>query len=327
MADGYFSGPFAPMCEKYVAQKRATGLIYETQAKQLRQFDNFCKDFNVENFCITEEIAKEWYKRRNNEMDSSRRGRIQVVHNFAEYLNCKGYSSFLFSDIPSRGYQHVPYIFDREQIKQLFSYWADKESNSFSTAPDVCPSLFRVLYGCGLRISEALKLQKQDVDLDEGTIWIKHAKNENERVLPISQSLCDHLGSYMDKMHSGTTAEMPLFYTKQRTAYHRSTIGRIFRNSLWDIGIVYRGKDCGPRLHDLRHTFACHNIQDWAEQGIPIESKLPILSKYLGHRSVIATMWYLRLTGDVYPHIRQICDAQADRFYNGIYNPEVSPDE
>ena len=111
---------------------------------------------------------------------------------------------------------------------------------------------------------------------------------------------------------------MPLFYTKAGTAYTRAAINRVFRTALWDIGVVYRGKGYGPRLHDVRHTFACHNIQEWAESGIPIHSRLPVLSRYLGHRSVLATMWYLRLTADVYPHIRGICQESSDRLYSGI---------
>jgi hypothetical protein len=62
----------------------------------------------------------------------------------------------------------------------------------------------------------------------------------------------------------------------------------------------------------------CHNIQQWAEQGIPIHSKLPILSKYVGHTSVSATQWYLRLTSEVFPHIREICERELGGMYYGI---------
>jgi integrase len=68
----------------------------------------------------------------------------------------------------------------------------------------------------------------------------------------------------------------------------------------------------------MRHTFICHNIQRWAEAGIPIHSKLIILSKYVGHASTNSTQWYLRLTAEVYPHIREICERELSGFYANI---------
>lgn len=81
--------------------------------------------------------------------------------------------------------------------------------------------------------------------------------------------------------------------------------------------IPYLGRNKGPRLHDLRHTFACHNVQKWAENGEPIHSNLVVLSRYLGHINVSATQWYLHLSAQVYPHIRSICEKEL----GGIYTP------
>ena len=318
MGTPYFTGPFAPMLEKYVSQKRAAGLVYSTQAKRLRQFDNFCKGFEIHDFSISEDVAQAWYRPYPNEKDSSRRDRIQAVHGFAEFLCTQGFRSCLFPEIPRRGERYEPYIFSREQMEALFGYFDRMEPGNFSTGYFVYPVLFRVLYGCGTRISETLMLKKQDVGTKESTLHIRHGKNDNERILPVSGSLSQCLKRYMETAHADTPPEMPLFYTKAGTSYTRAAVNRVFRTALWDTGVVYRGKGYGPRLHDVRHTFACHNIQEWAESGIPIHSRLPVLSRYLGHRSVLATMWYLRLTADVYPHIREICQESSGRLYSGI---------
>mgnify|MGYP000844609605 CR=1 FL=1 len=325
MSSSYFSGPFAPMCEMFVAQKRATGKIYETQAKELRQFDNFCKDYNVIDFTVTEEIALAWYARRLNEKDSSRRDRLQVTQKFSEFLCKQGYPSYLFPVLPKRSEYHPPYIFNKTEIQKLFERLDALEPTNFSTGHLVYPLLFRTLYGCGLRISEALTLRKEDVDIENGVLPIWHGKNDKERLVPISSSLREQFRDYWDKAHSETSDDIPFFYTKARSEYARSGISQNFKNFLWDVGITYRGKDLGPRVHDLRHTFVCHNIQAWAENGIPISSKLPILSKYLGHKSTMATQWYLRLTAETYPHIREICERELSGFYHGIPNfkPEV----
>lgn len=325
MSSSYFSGPFAPMCEMFVAQKRATGKIYEIQAKELRQFDNFCKDYNVIDFTVTEEIALAWYARRLNEKDSSRRDRLQVTQKFSEFLCKQGYPSYLFPVLPKRSEYHPPYIFNKTEIQKLFERLDALEPTNFSTGHLVYPLLFRTLYGCGLRISEALTLRKEDVDIENGVLHIWHGKNDKERLVPISSSLREQFRDYWDKAHSETSDDIPFFYTKARSEYARSGISQNFKNFLWDVGITYRGKDLGPRVHDLRHTFVCHNIQAWAENGIPISSKLPILSKYLGHKSTMATQWYLRLTAETYPHIREICERELSGFYHGIPNfkPEV----
>ena len=176
MGTPYFTGPFAPMLEKYVSQKRAAGLVYSTQAKRLRQFDNFCKGFEIHGFSITEDVAQAWYRPYPNEKDSSRRDRIQAVHGFAEFLCTQGFRSCLFPEIPRRGERYEPYIFTREQVETLFGYFDRMEPGNFSTGYFVYPVLFRVLYGCGTRISETLMLKKQDVDTKEGTLHIQHGK-------------------------------------------------------------------------------------------------------------------------------------------------------
>ncbi|NLB80367.1 MAG: tyrosine-type recombinase/integrase [Clostridiaceae bacterium] len=327
MTSPYFTGPFAPMCEMFVAQKRATGKIYDTQAKRLRQFDNLCKDYDVQNYEITKDIAQAWYVRRLNEKDSSRRDRVQVIQHFSEFLCKQGYSSYLFPVLPKRSEHHSPYIFNKSEIKKLFDRLDTLESTNFTTGYFVYPLLFRTLYGCGLRISEALSLRKKDVDIEQGVLHIWHGKNDKERLVPISSSLKECFRDYWDKAHSETSDDTPFFYTKTHSEYARSGISQNFKNYLWDIGITYRGKDLGPRVHDLRHTFVCHNIQALAEQGIPINSKLPILSKYLGHKSTMATQWYLRLTAETYPHIREICERELSGLYHGIPNFKLEVDD
>ena len=107
-------------------------------------------------------------------------------------------------------------------------------------------------------------------------------------------------------------------FRNKEKRYTKSAIEKAFRGFLWDVGIPYRGTSLGPRVHDVRHTFVCHNIQGWAEAGIPISNRLPVLSKYLGHTSISATQWYLRLAAEAYPHIRQVCEAELGGMYADI---------
>lgn len=316
-----FTGPFAPMCEAYVAQKRALGFKYEAQAFLLRMFDDFCKDYEVRNYMITKEIATAWCKKRLNEKDSTRHNRVGEMQRFAVFLCKQGHPSYLLSDVPKTGTRHIPYIFTQKEIAALFDRLDHLEPTPRSPYRHIVyPLLFRVLYGCGLRISEALQLRKCDVDTDNGVLHILCGKNDIERIVPMSFSLTRCCKRYIQDIHLNTPDDMPFFYTKDKKVYSKFSIGQTFREFLWDIGIPYRGVNFEPRLHDLRHTFACHSIQKWAESDVPISVMLPVLSKYLGHTSISATQWYLRLTAEVYPHIRKICETELGWIYADILN-------
>lgn len=319
MRQPYFDGPFAPLCELYVAQKRAAGLQYEQQAKLLRMFDNFCKGHNIQNYTITEEIAMAWCKLRPNEKEVSRHSRVSEMQRFSVFLTKQGYPSYLMAALPKKGELHTPYIFSKEEIQRIFQRLDTLERTNVAPIRHlVFPLLIRMLYGCGLRISEALALMKGDVDTPKGIIHIRRSKNDRERIVPMSVSLTDACRHYALEVHAGSADDMPFFYTKARAGYSQSAITKQFRGFLWDVGIPYRGKDFGPRVHDLRHTFICHNVQQWTEQGTPIQHMLPILSKYVGHTSISATQWYLRLTSEIYPHLCEICERELGGMYAGI---------
>ena len=315
MENTYFTGPFASMCELFVNQRRVAGASYESRAKVLRHFDNFCKDFNIEDYKITEELMIAYAVKRPNEADNTKLERLSTVRSFAQFLANQGYQSYILPELPKRCSKHIPYIFTKDEISRIFEYVDNIKPSKVSTAHLMFPFLFRILYGCGLRISEVMSLLKSDVDAETGVLHVRRGKNDCERLVPMSDSLSEKCRHFLAQNHTETPDGIPLFYTKTYEVYANGTISSRFKTLLWDIGIPYRGRGEGPRLHDIRHTFLCHNIQRWAEAGIPINSKLPVLSKYVGHASVSATQWYLRLTAEVYPHIREICERELSGIY------------
>jgi len=318
MGGKHFDGPFAPMCELFVSQKRAAGLKYDQQAMLLRRFDDFCKNYMIQNYAISEEIAVAWAKLRPNEREVYRHSRVSEMQRFSVFLAKQGYPSYLLPALPKKGERHTPYIFTQDEIRRIFLCLDTLTPTNRTTRHFVFPVLIRVLYGCGLRISEALALTKHDLDIEKGVLHIQHGKNDRERIVPMSDSLCEVCISYLQTAHVETSDHMPLFYNKDRVAYTKSGVTKAFRDILWDVGIPWCGKYLGPRVHDLRHTFVCHNIRKWAENGIAIQHMLPILSKYIGHTSISATQWYLRLTPEAYPHIRDVCERELGGMYANI---------
>ena len=174
----------------------------------------------------------------------------------------------------------------------------------------ILPSLFRMLYSTGIRINEALSLQEEDVNLENNYLVIKDSKNGKERLISISESLsavCKEYVRYRDRMPLQRTNTY--FFISLNGSKCKSGVAyEWFRKILSSAGISYKGDHQGPRIHDLRHTFAVHSLAAMAENGIDLYCALPYLSTYLGHQSIRATNGYVRLTAEMYPGLLKDVD-------------------
>ena len=179
----------------------------------------------------------------------------------------------------------------------------------------VLPLLFRLLYCCGLRVSEATHLKVSDVDIEEGSLNIRKAKFGKERRVPVSQEIIGRLRAYSARVRSVTAAQDSVFLpSPSGQELSRKTVYGNFRTFLWEAGISHGGPGKGPRVHDLRHTYAVHCLKRWVEEGKDLSAYLPLLTAYLGHTHFRETSYYLRLTADLYPTIT----AQVERAFGEI---------
>jgi len=153
---------------------------------------------------------------------------------------------------------------------------------------------------CGLRASEALNLKVKDVEFEKGYFTLYDTKNCQDRIIPLDDNLKERFIDYRAQMNFLTEEEY-FFQAPDGFRYHIATIDTTFRNVLFDAGIPYRGRGKGPRLHDLRHTFAVHSLQKLTQDGKPSQAALPILMTYIGHKSVDATSRYIHLSAESYP--------------------------
>ena len=174
------------------------------------------------------------------------------------------------------------------------------------------PVLFRLLYTCGLRVSEALHLKVADVDLDAGVLAIYGAKGDKERLVGISDSMLAYMKSYRSNPLVANAKNIYFFPAPDGGFYDTSTIYDIFRKCLFDAGIPHRGRGKGPRLHDLRHSFAVHILNKWSSEGKDIYTCLPILRTALGHDRITTTEKYLRLVPEAY---MEVTEPFNDRFH------------
>jgi integrase/recombinase XerD len=159
-----------------------------------------------------------------------------------------------------------------------------------------------VLYGAGLRVSEALNLTLPDVDTSAGTLRIRDSKNGQGRTVPVTGRLAATLDAYITAAHPAPETSDYVFYTAAAgRPVNQATVYTRFRGYLADAGIPHFTG--GPHPHSLRHGFAVANLRRWAAGGADLAVMLPYLACYMGHADLRGTQYYLRLTADAYPEV------------------------
>ena len=161
--------------------------------------------------------------------------------------------------------------------------------------------LFGLIAVTGTRLSEATGLQRDDVDLNEGVLSVWQAKFGKSRILPLHPTICAALRSYAERRdrHLGSRCGPHFFVAERGGGLVKKCIYRVFWRLSREIGLRRPGDNRGPRVHDLRHTFAMRTLLGWYREGADVEKKLPMLSTYLGHTCVRDTYWYLSACPDL----------------------------
>jgi integrase/recombinase XerD len=301
-----FYGPLSDVIRKYIAEKRGIGLQYNSESKRLANFDRFTSNFSCNKDTLSKEVVTAWISKRDNECFASQNLRMKLMRQFGFFMQRCGYEAYILPDLPKRknSSSFAPYIYSDEEIERIFAYvdcW--KATPQSPKGYIVYPVLFRVLYCCGLRISEIRLLKVCDVDLENGVLNIQGAKFERDRKVPMSSSVTALCRTYFKKMHQFSNDDDIYFPNAYGTHFGSTTIYYVFRKLLWKSGISHGGKGKGPRIHDFRHTFAVHCLRNWVQNGSDISSALPYLSAYLGHVGLKESQQYLKLTVDLYPEI------------------------
>jgi len=205
---------------------------------------------------------------------------------------------------------YIPYIFTHEQMLQIFRTCdtlivANKNMDCILFA---LPALYRLLYSTGIRIGEAISLKNEDFDCNRHYIIIKKTKNQQQRLVPLNSSMLQILLQYKEARESmpldNTTASNNSFFiSPSGRPLTKSSVYNWFRVILKKCGIPHIGKNHGPRVHDIRHTCAVHSLMNQVRSGADIYCVLPVLSVFLGHKTIKGTEKYVRLTQEMFPEI------------------------
>ncbi|SHJ33528.1 Site-specific recombinase XerD [Dethiosulfatibacter aminovorans DSM 17477] len=291
------------LIQSYIAEKQMCGFKFIAQERELKHFDEYYFQMGYNGIRLTKPMVNNYIYDSVFDRKSTYYAKERVLHCFGEFLCSHGYKSYIVP-IKSRSLKrttHTPYIFSKEELKRFFVAIDTYPYTSFTNRNRIDPVLFRLLYGSGLRISEALNIQCRDVDFASGTLTIRHAKNNKNRLVPVSKSLNDRFNALYQDVHKFSDGNTYFFISPQGGRLDISTAYCRFRDYLVKAGISHT--DSGPRMHDLRHTYAVHCFKRWVLSGQELTNILPYLAAYMGHSDFRATQYYLRLTADLYPDI------------------------
>jgi len=305
-----FRSSLAQSMNDLVAFKRMEGFDYTAQARILGLFDAFLCNQGYCQSTLNQQIVDTYIAQTANLGKNGRYNRLSTVRVFSRYLHQFDPTSYVMREIPVKcPTQPRWYLYSPEDIAVLLKYAKILEPAG-SLRPHSYYTLVGLLYATGLRIEEALALNIADLDMNQGLLFVRNGKFGKERYVPLHSTTIDAINRYIlrRKVTSSSDDESSLFLNSsgtQRLKY--AGVSKTFRQMIRHCKIG-RGAQKQPRLHDLRHTYACNCVLRWYEEGVDVNSKLPILATALGHVDINKTQVYLHASARLFQYA-------AQRFY------------
>ena len=297
---------YKQLIEDFLKFKRSCGYKYYTEETVLKSFYLYTQNNPQSKLGLSKKFLDNWAIPSIQESRKSLSNRVAVIKQFCIYLNQLGYKVYVIKAIKnSTNKSFIPYVFTHKQIYEIFKVidnWPSSNNNRYNSN-EVYPILFRFLYGCGLRISEALNLKIRNINTDTGVISIDSAKYDKKRVIVMHNSLKQMCNNYKVTHLLYKNPDSTFLQHKDGSIRNKHQVYNFFRQILYKANIAYLGRGKGPYLHNLRHTFACHSFYEMHKRGIDMQVGLSLLSVYLGHSSIKSTEKYLKLTVDIFPDI------------------------
>ena len=291
-----FHSGFSEKLSSFVVQKNNVGFPYTGSIQYLREFDRMCSKQFPDQCKLTKEICMRFAVRRDTEQNNSFNNRLMPIREFAKYLIRTGEDAYLISTEFVKHKPHrTPYIYSQKEILSIWDYYDSvKPYHNAPLRPFVMAAIIRLLYCCGLRPVESVRLRAQDVDLATGKLYIIESKGHKDRIVMMSDDLVLYLQEYDRHVQFYKPERAFFFPTTRNEMYSVCELERVFRSARQSCGIIGNSMTT-PRLYDIRHTFATHRLYQWMKEGKDLSAMIPYLSAYMGHTELSDTYYYIHL--------------------------------
>ncbi len=297
---------------QYVDYNQSIGMRFQVDAGILRAFHRQTGDVAL--VAVSADMVAAFLQPRH-QVTSTWRMKHRALRRFYQHWIARGLvtRSPVPTAVPRVIDTFVPHIYSDEELRRLLT---GIEANQAETRCTIAAPTFRafllLLYGAGLRVSEALGLRREEVDLRAGMILIRETKFYKSRHLPIGPHLTRALAAYVDAAPAARGTGAPAFFVNRRgDRMPHGTVG-------WNFAALRARAGVSGRLHDFRHSFAVHRLLAWYREGADVQRLVPHLSTYLGHARMSSTQRYLTMI----PELLE----QASQRFETYARPEVRHD-
>jgi site-specific recombinase XerD len=293
--------------QTFINLRRLSGTDYKSQTQLLGYFDRFLREQDLSAPRITREITDRYLTSLSHLAPRTRSNRFCVVRQLCEYLARSDPRSYVpepLKGISSKG-AHQPYIYSNSEIQALLGA-ASKLPPPNSLRPHTYQTLLGLLYSTGIRIGEALALNLEHFHRTERRLYIAEGKFRKARWVPLSASTCQALEQYLCTRLQirPRSPDSPLLLNQRSRRLNHLTVNQSFRHLLRQCGIHHR-THTGPRIHDLRHSFAVHRLLAWYRDGDDVNARLAWLATYMGHVDIHSTQVYLQPTAELIEQVNR----------------------
>jgi integrase/recombinase XerD len=291
----------ADAVQEYVVYKQALGMSYKGPALKLNAFARFVGPIHLDQ--VTPDMVRNFLNGHGT-VTTVWFSKLGVLNTFFRFALARGYTKEnpLPRTKPKSPRQFRPYIYSVEEVKKMIQVVDCRHRGRWHLEPRTVRTLLLLLYGTGLRIGEAIRLQHRDVDLRERILTVRETKFYKSRFVPVSPDLADLLQDHLRKQWEGrpSTPNSPFLATYDGRPVTHLTAELAFKRIRYEAGVRRAdGFYYQPRLHDFRHTFAVRRLIAWYREGKNVQRLLPHLATYLGHVSIRETSRYLTMTKEL----------------------------
>lgn len=326
-----------PYIIEFIDYKHYCGYKYNTQINVLSNFASYYEKLNINTIEFNRNIVEPFLNLKNNERIGNQISKATILRQFGKFLFLNGYINelYIIPPISKKGEKdYTPYIFTKEELRKISDFFDNYNDivklpkGSFNQDINMLNSvktIIKILMFTGMRINEVCSLKLNNVDLNNNIFYVDEAKNDNQRLVPFSNTLKDILIDYINKSNIYLRKENNylFFHINKDSAIAKvsaKTVYFYFRKSLKYLNISHE-KGVGPRLHDFRHTYSIMALTQLSKIEKDINSSMAYLSTYLGHKSFNETQKYIWLTPELFDDsLNKMCEyssAIKDIFDNG----------
>jgi len=293
--------------DDYLGLRRALGFKLEREGRWLAELAAYVDAAGAST--LTSELAIAWASQRVSAGPNGWAKRLGVARKFAAHLQTIVPATEIPPQgvFPARRHRPTPYLWSQHDIRGLLEGARALRPPLRAVTHE---AIFGLLAATGMRIGEAVGLQRNDVDLGAGVITIRHAKFDRSRLVPLHATVTVALQRYAtdrDRLCPKPRSEA-FFVSSVGTALNRSGVAKALRVITTAMGI--RTQTVHPRVHDLRHSFAMRTLIEWQRSEVNINEHISVLSTYLGHVNPADTYWYLSASPELMALAAECLDAR-----------------